>query len=184
VYIFIRTKSDLTEEPSLTELDLKRDDMLEPIERLFEREFETTYGVAHEPTSERDAHFIYVEKELGGLHAVRFEPSYEDCLFDLDKGMHAAQDMIANQRWVALPLDAFRDGEDEFGEVMREQCKQRGVGIITVQAKGRGLSAKIILHPEVAEGSFIEHYPKLENEWRSVARDRDAAKGWKVVNYS
>lgn len=168
----------------MSELDLERDDMLEPIERLFEREFDTTYGVPHEPGEGRDSHFVYVEKELGGLHAVRFENSYEDCLFDLDKGMHAAQDMVANQRWVALPLDAYRDGEDEFGDVMMQQCKQRGIGIITVQAKGRGLSAKIILQPEIEEGSLIENYPELEDQWRSVARDRDVAKGWKVVNYS
>lgn len=167
----------------MSDADIQLDDMLEPIERLLEREYHFDGALIQTPKDQSKAQLIYVEHAHHAIHAVRIEESYSDCIFDLDKGIHLAQDLTANKRWIALPLDEFRDGEEEYDEVMTHQCKSRGVGIMTIQKKGRGLSAKVILPPEQNEGRFIEHYPKLDDRWDNQSlEDPDAADGWRVVN--
>lgn len=166
----------------MSDTDLEISDMIEPIERLLEREFPFEHALTHQPEFETKAHLFYVER-ANGIHAVRIEKTYSACIFDLGSGMHAAQDLTANRRWIALPLEEFRDGEDSYDEVMQRECKSRGIGIMTVQQKGRGLSAKIILPSEEQRGRFIEEYPELNERFEeSTGRDPHAAHGWKVVN--
>lgn len=167
----------------MSDSEIQLEDMKEAVERLFEREYPNPNGIVHYPGSDV-ADLVYIERVEDGLHALRFEHNYNDCIFDLDSGIHAAQELPANLRWVVLPLDDFRDGEDEYNDVMTQQCKSRGVGIITVQPRGRGFSAKVILEAEVESGDFVEHWPDVAEKWEEVvAQDPQAADGWRVVPY-
>lgn len=165
----------------MTDIEIKFEDMVEPLERLFEREFPVDPFISASP-QDTAAHFVFLEASSRLVHAVRIEKSYSDAIFDLHAGIHAAQDLAANQRWIALPLDEYRDGEEEYVNVMTQQCKSRGVGIITVQQKGKGLSAKVIAEPKLNEGDFVAEYPQLAERLTRVDPAAVAASGMRVVN--
>ncbi len=143
-------------------MTIENPEMAEPLQRLFEREYPVRPFI--HTMSEQNNQFVVVEPRSESIHAVRIESSYTDCIFDLSAGIHAAQDYAANRRWVALPLDAFRDGEEAYNSVMLAQCTSRGVGIITVQQKGTGLSAKVILEAKLIDGKFIDEHPSIAAE--------------------
>lgn len=161
--------------------DISFDDTLEPLERMFEREYPVEPFIST-ASPDGDAHFVVVEPASRDLHVVRFEKSYSDCIFDLDSGIHAAQDLKGNRRWIALPLDEFRDGEQEYNDVMLNQCKARGVGIITVQQKGKGLSAKVIFEPSRVDGDFIDVFPEIAKALLNVDTVGLDAAGLRVVS--
>lgn len=168
----------------MTDVEITVESMVDPIERFFEREYPNPYGLVHEPPSEDSpADLVYLEKGEDGLHAVRFEEKYDTCIFDVSTGIHALGNMPANRHWIALPLDEFRDGEENFNGIMESQCRERGLGIITVQQKGRGLSAKVIVEPTIEEGKFLESYPRLKKKWDSRDVVPGAEEGYQVVDY-
>ena len=168
----------------MTDVEINVETMVDPIERFFEREYPNPYGMVHEPPSENNpADLVYLEKGEEGLHAVRFENTYDGSIFDVATGIHALRKMDANYHWIALPLDEFRDGEDNFNGIMESQCRERGLGIITVQQKGRGVSAKVIVEPTVETGDFLESYPKLKTRWDQRDVIPGADEGLKVIDY-
>ena len=174
----------------MTDNAITRESMESPIERLFEREFPSAYGTIHEPRKTKagtadpeKVDMLYLEKTKGGLHAVRIENTYDDCMFDLSGGIHTLNEVAANRHWIALPLDEFRDNEEVYNGIMEETCRKRGIGILCVQPKGRGLSAKIIAVAEPVKGDFVEQYPSLKQKWDSLVEDNAVAAGFKVVEY-
>ena len=166
------------------------DAMIDPIERLFEREFPTDYGifVPHAQLSDEDGNItdvdlLYVAGSSKMLHAVKILPSYDDCLFDVREGIHSMSRAKGNYLWIGLPLDEFREGEAQYNDILHNTCTERGVGILTVQPRGCGLSAKIIFRPLKEEGDFIDHYDGLRDEWRQVKDRNMAMDGYEIVDY-
>ncbi len=175
----------------MTELyDFTVDNMIEPIERLFEREFPTDYGIfiphaqlADENGRITDVDLLYVAGSSKMLHAIKILPSYDDCLFDVQEGIHSMSRAQGNYLWIGLPLDEFREGEAQYNEILEETCHDRGVGILTVQPRGRGLSAKIISRPKKEEGDFLAKYDGLRDKWREVKDRNMAMDGYQIVDY-
>ncbi len=175
----------------MTELyDFSVDAMIEPIERLFEREFPTDYGifVPHAKLLENgrnktDVDLLYVAGSSKMLHAIKILSSYDTCLFDVQQGIHSMSQAKGNHLWIGLPLDEFREGEAQYNDILGTTCKDRGVGILTVQPRGRGLSAKIISRPVKEEGDFLDYYEGLRKEWREVKDRNMAMDGYEIVDY-
>lgn len=175
----------------MTELyDFNVDSMIEPIERLFEREYPTDYGIFvphakpaedHEDITSMD--LLYVAGSSKNLHSIKILGSYDTCLFDVDQGIHAMSQAKGNYLWVGLPLDEFREGEAEYNDILADTCDDRGVGILTVQPRGRGLSAKIISRPIKEDGDFLDCYDGLREEWREVKDRNMAMDGYEIVDY-
>jgi hypothetical protein len=165
-----------------------REEMIEPIERMFEREYPTELGlfeVLEEETEGGDGNvdLVYIQGTRESLHSVRIEESYDSSVLDINRGMHSLHDVDANFVWIALPLYEFRDGEDLFNDVMMETCRERGYGIITVQTKGRGISAKFVLEADEIQGSFIESYGPIAEKWEEAKQTELVEDQFKVVDY-
>ncbi len=175
----------------MTELyDFSVDSMIEPIERLFEREFPTDYGIfvphaklaeGHEGLTSPD--LLYVAGSSKNLHAIKLFNTYDKCVFNVQEGIHSMSQAQGNYLWIGLPLDEFREGEAEYSEILAETCDDRGVGILTVQPRGRGLSAKIISRPIKDDGDFVDCYDGLREEWRQVKDRNMAMDGYEIVDY-
>jgi hypothetical protein len=166
----------------------ERDQVSEPIERMFEREYPSELGLFQVVEEETDggsgfAHFAYVEGLKRRLHVVRMEESYKDCITNVNAGVHTLGRIDANCRWLALPLHEFRDGDEELNGLLESVCSSRGIGIITVQQKGLGVSAKVVLKAEPQEGRFVKHYERLNEDLRSERNELVgvARGGYKVV---
>lgn len=170
--------------------DFTVDSMIEPIERLFEREYPTDYGifVPHAQLAEKgedatDVDLLYVAGSSKMLHAIKILSTYDTCVFDVDKGIHSMSQAMGNYLWIGLPLDEFREGEAQYNDILANTCDDRGVGILTVQPRGRGLSAKIISRPVKQDGDFLDYYDGLRQEWRQVKDRNMAMDGYETVDY-
>jgi hypothetical protein len=169
--------------------ELSRQDMIEPIERMYEREYGAEFGMfetleeENADGDEGNVDLVYVHGDSENLHVIRIENSYDDCLFDINRGIHSMSDVQANSRWIALPLYELRDGEDKWNDRMKSECEQRGIGIITAQKKGRGVSAKVIMEPERQEGEFLQAYGDLQKKWHEYTRTEEMPEGFKAVDY-
>lgn len=160
------------------------DTMVEPIERFFEREFPNPIGSIYNLTFQQEAPILaYLEKGVNGLHLVRFEELYDDAIFSVFRGIHALSCLTANFRWIALPLDEFREGEDDFCKIMERETQRRGLGIIAVQQKGRGISAKVIVRPKLLSGNFLGQQSELYKQWRNIDRRPGSYEGYQVVDF-
>ncbi|RAL20021.1 hypothetical protein DL240_19130 [Lujinxingia litoralis] len=170
--------------------DFSIDEMVEPIERLFEREYPSSHAIFNDEPALTDegpravpVDVVYVAGSVHKLHAIKLAASYDECVFNVRSGLHAMSRATANYRWLALPLEALREGEAEYNDILIKTATERGLGVITVQPRGRGLSAKIAVKPAVEEGDFLDHYKGLRDLWRSI-KDRDlAGDGYQVVDY-
>lgn len=166
------------------------DTMLEPIERLFERDYPSEYGVfaPRLPLADPDGHLTTIDLAYiaGGtkrLHIVKILDSYDDCLFNVRGGIHAVSRAPGNFLWIALPLDEYREGEAQYNSILEKTCRDRGVGIITVQPHGRGFSAKVIKNARRREGDHLDEYEGLRGRWNAM-KDQDLAMdGFQVVDY-
>ena len=173
----------------MTDYSFERSEMVDPIQRMFEREVASEYGmfeVVDDTETEGGSgniDIVYVAGANENLHVIRIEESYDDCLFDVTRGIHSLSDVEANYLWIALPLDDFREGEEEYNDIMMDTCEERGIGIITVQPKGRGISAKIIEEAFKKQGEFLEQYADLAERWQKRADTKLADEDLKVVNY-
>jgi hypothetical protein len=174
----------------MTSYSFDREDMVEPIERMFDREVGREHGmfdvVRDEETEggKGNIDLVYVAGDRHSLHSIRIETSFDNCLFDVNRGIHSLSRVEANAVWIALPLDEFRDGDDEYNGIMRETCEERGIGIITIQPKGRGVSAKIILDAEVDESDdHLSKYGELDRRWKDDTKDVLVGDDYKVVKY-
>lgn len=173
----------------MTSYSFDREDMVEPIERMFEREVGREHGmfatIRDEETEggKGNIDLVYVAGDRRSLHVIRLETSFDNCLFDVQRGIHSLSDVEANFLWIALPLDEFRDGDEQYNGIMEETCNERGIGIISVQPKGRGVSAKIIKHAEKKEGDHLDKYGELETDWREETKDVLVGDDYKVVKY-
>lgn len=173
----------------MTEYTFGRKEMVDPIQRMFEREVPSQYGmfetIEDEETEGGDGNvdIVYVAGANENLHVIRLEQDYDNCLFDVNRGIHSMSDVDANYVWIALPLDEFRDGEDQYNGIMQDTCEERGLGVITLQPKGRGISAKILIEATKKDGEHLGKYGDLEERWRKQATDTLADEDLKVVNY-
>ena len=169
--------------------ELTRQEMIEPIERMYEREYGGDVGMFHtmegEATDGGDGNvdLVYIHGDSEHLHVIRIEENYDDCLFDIEGGIHSLAEVDANYRWIALPLYELRQGEEAWNDRMKTECERRGIGIITAQKKGRGVSAKVIREPTQKEGKFLSEYGDLEKVWRSERKGEEAPEGFRVVDY-
>ena len=167
------------------------EEMSEPIERLFEREFPSEFGIfdsdadlvkGNPRAAEMD--LLYLAGSTKHLHAIRLILTYDQCLFNVDQGLHSLSRARGNYLWIALPLDEFREGEAEFNDILETTCQERGVGVITVQPRGRGLSAKVIKKARRQEGDFLEDYKGLKTKWRTLRHESSmGVDGYQVVDY-
>lgn len=166
--------------------DFARDEMYEPIERMFEREFPGEFAVFEViPPARRAEHHIglaYVQNRRESLHVVRLEESYVDCLFDVRHGIHRLGQAEGNFRWIGLPLGDFRDGEAQYNDMLIKLCRERGLGIITIQQKGLGVSAKVILDARRESGDALAHYPALEARWTAMTAESLVNDEFRVVS--
>ena len=172
-----------------TDFEFTRSEMIEPIERMFEREYPNKYSLFTEVDKETDGgagyvHLAYVQGSRKGLHVVRMEESYSKCLSDVHAGIHSLSNVEANYLWLALPLHEFRDGEDNLNDMLNQTCKDRGIGIIAVQQKGLGMSAKVLLEPNKNPGDFLPMYGDLKERWRRANSGRSSQGEYRVVNYT
>lgn len=175
----------------MTEESFSREDMMEPIERLFERETGRSNGlfsVLKDEESLKDPtkgniDLVFLAEDRTSLHSVRLVTEFDTCLFDMDRGILSLDDVQANASWIALPLDEFRDGDDEYNGIMEETCAKRNIGIIVVQPKGRGISAKSLLDAPVVDGDYLEKYPDLKKKWRDDSRGVLVGDDYRVVEY-
>lgn len=172
----------------MTEYDFEQDEMIEPVSRLFEREFGGDYGMFIDVRDKdtklsKSADAAYVGGDRESFHAIRFEDSYDDCLFDVSGGIHAISGVESNGRWIVLALDELRGGDDQYSGIMKSECEQRDIGIITVQPKGRGLSAKVAYEAPLREGDFLSKYPDLETSWSEFAEQQLVGEEYRVVDY-
>lgn len=173
----------------MTDYTFGRKEMADPIQRMFEREVPSEYGMFEMMEDEEteggsgNVDIVYVAGANENLHVIRLEQSYDNCLFDVSRGIHSMSDVDANYVWIALPLDEFREGEDQYNDIMMDTCQSRGQGIITLQPKGRGISAKILIEAEKKDGEHLGKYGDLEERWRTRATNALAEEDLKVVNY-
>lgn len=170
-----------------TELSFTRTDMMEPIERMFEREYPNKYNIfepLEDPTEGGSglADIAYIQGNEKGLHVVRLEESYRDCLTNVNAGIHSLSKIDANFCWLAIPLNEFREGEETFGGLLERTCTQRGFGLIAVQQKGLGISAKVLVAPKKTEGSFLPLYGDLQAKWSEASRGRSTRGEYRVVS--
>lgn len=170
--------------------EIPREDMIGAVQRMFERESGSGYGMFEVLDRETDGgkgnvDLIYAYGgENPDIHVVRTEDSYDSCLFDVNSGIHVLQNVEANERWIALPLPEFRDGEDQYNEVMKQECRERGVGIISVQKKGRGYSAKVLLESSKEEGNFLGDYGQdVVEKWQDHVAGEEVVEDYRVVDY-
>jgi hypothetical protein len=148
------------------------DEMIEPVERFFEREFPAERSlftgleedVQHDPYAQAD--LAYVQGAKDALHAVCVARSYADSLTDVHGGIHASSGLDANFCWLAMPLHEFRDGDDMCNGLLESLCEERGIGLITVQPSGLGFSAKVIVEPKRRKGRFLKSYEGLPSMWK------------------
>ncbi len=149
--------------------------MFEPVERFFEREYPAERSVFTDLDEEAQddpyavADLAYVQGKKDALHAVCVVGSYAESLTDVHSGIHASSSLDANYCWLAIPLHEFRDGDDMCNGLLESLCEERGVGLITVQASGLGLSAKVIVEPTRKKGKYLKHYEELPRLWRATA---------------
>jgi hypothetical protein len=170
---------------------LTREEMMEPIERLFDRETGRDHGlfsIVRDEAAENDPEqgnvdLVYIAGDRNSLHSIRLETSFDTCLFDMDRGILSLNGVQANSSWIALPLDEFREGDDEYNGIMEETCKKRGIGIVAVQPKGRGISAKVLLEAQDHAGDYLAQYPELEQKWREDTRGVLVGDDYRVVEY-
>lgn len=148
---------------------LSTDEMVDPIERLFEREFAAHIALFRPLKPTQDAELAYISGSRDKLHLVVLESSYRDALCNIERGLHLSSRLDANYRWLALPLDVFRSGESNFHDMLVELADERGVGLICVQPSGAGLSAKVIHSSKHHEGIFLDQYPILEKSWLELS---------------
>ncbi len=168
--------------------NISRKEMIEPVERMYEREYGSEHGMFHVLEEEGEdgeeaVTLTYIQGDSNHLHIIRIEDNYDDCMFNTDRGLFSLRDVDANYRWIALPLYALREGEEEWNDRMKSECDKRDIGIITAQKKGRGVSAKIIQTPDKKEGNFLSAYDKVQEEWEQKAESDAAPEGFKVVDY-
>ena len=151
-------------------------EMTEPVERFFEREFpaQASLFLGLEQDEKRDANgpadLAYIQGGKESLHALCVATSYSESLTDIHKGIHATSSLEANFCWLVLPLDEFRQGDGMCNGLLESLCEERGVGLITVQPSGMGLSAKAILKPKRRAGRYLNSYDGLPKQWRESAR--------------
>ncbi len=173
----------------MTSYSFDREDMMEPIERMFDREIGREHGmfdvIKDEETEggKGNIDLVYIAGDRQSLHSIRLETSFDNCLFDVQRGIHSLSRVEANYVWIALPLDEFRDGDEQYNGIMLETCKERGIGVITVQPKGRGVSAKVILDAQHSEGDHLSKYGELEQSWKEETKDVLVGDDYKVVKY-
>lgn len=173
----------------MTDYSFDREDMAEPIERMFDREVGREHGmfdvIKDEETEggKGNIDLVYIGGDRQSLHSIRLETSFDNCLFDVQRGIHSLSSVEANYVWIALPLDEFRDGDEQYNGIMLETCKERGIGVITVQPKGRGVSAKVILEAEHKDGDHLDKYGELEQRWKEETKDVLVGDDYKVVKY-
>lgn len=167
--------------------DISRQDMIEPVERMYEREYGNEHGMFQvlEDDSVEDGNvdLVYIQGDSNHLHVIRIEETYDDCMFNTDRGLFTLRDVEANYLWIALPLYELREGEEQWNDRMKSECEKRGIGIITAQKKGRGVSAKVIQEPTQREGNFLSEYDEVQEEWESKAQKDQAPEGFRVVDY-
>ena len=173
----------------MTSYSFDREDMIEPIGRMFDREVGQDHGM-YDTFRDEDTQggkgnidLVYVAGDRQSLHVIRLETSFDNCLFDVQRGIHSLTDVESNYAWIALPLDEFRDGDDAYNGIMEETCRERGIGIISIQPKGRGVSAKIIVEAEYKEGDHIDKYGDLARRWKEETKDVLVGDEYKVVKY-
>jgi hypothetical protein len=172
----------------MSDYSFTTDDMLEPIQRLFEREYAKNLGMFEKVDDDLDDEFENVDALfIGGsresLHAIDIHEDYDSCLFDISGGIHTLPDIEVNYRWIALSLDEFREGEEEHNGILKEEANSRGFGIITLQPKGRGISAKVIEEPTRSTGDYLEDYQELDARWNRFVEEAPVVDDYKVVNY-
>lgn len=173
----------------MSSYSFSREDMVEPIERMFDREISSGFGmfevIADVETEggSGNVDLIYVTPEKEGLHVIRIEESFDDTVYDVTRGIHTLSDVEANYLWIALPLDEFRDGEEKINNILTKTCRDRGYGIITLQPKGRGISAKAILEPAKKPGKHLSKYGDLAERWRAATKNELADEQYKPVEY-
>ena len=148
--------------------------LIDPIERMFEREYpgkRCLFSSLPDPTEGGSgfADIAYIHSGPEQLHVVRLEATFDDCILDTKSGIHTMSWIESNYKWLALPLDEFRNGEELFGDMLMDLCKERGVGILCVQAQGTGLSAKVMLDAAHHKGRYIKEYD-LTNPWKDSVR--------------
>jgi hypothetical protein len=66
---------------------------------------------------------------------------------------------------------------------MKSECDKRGIGIISAQKKGRGVSAKILQRPDERDGNFLQGYSELKEQGDKRASQEEAPEGFRIVNY-
>lgn len=150
---------------------MKVEEMVEPVERFFEREYpaKKSLFLDLEEEIQRDpyaiADYAYIAGARESLHAVCMSPSYSESITDVYGGIHASTHLDANYSWLALPLDEFREGDSMCNGMLEELCESRGVGLMTIQPSGLGWSAKTIVEPKRRKGKFIKFYDGLGRTW-------------------
>lgn len=168
--------------------EITKHEMIEPVERMYEREYGNEHGmfqVMEEETEggEGNVDLLYIQGDSRHLHVIRIEEDYDACMFDTTRGLFTLRDVEANYTWIALPLYELREGEEKWNDRMKSECEKRGIGIITAQKKGRGVSAKVILEPTKQDGDFLSEYGDLQEEWAEQGGEGSAPEGFRVVDY-
>lgn len=171
----------------MSSYNISRKEMIDPVKRMYEREYGSEHGMFHVLEKEDDddgsVTLTYIQGDSNHLHVIRIEDNYDDCMFNTDRGLFSLRDVDANYRWIALPLYALREGEEEWNDRMKDECEKRNIGIITAQKKGRGVSAKIIQAPMKEDGNYLSEYDEVQEEWEEKASEDAAPEGFKVVDY-
>src|SRR5690606_28887020 len=126
---------------------------------------------------------VFLAEDRNSLHSVRVVSDFDTCLFDMERGILSLDNVQANASWIALPLDEFREGDESYNGIMEDTCKKRKIGIIVVQPKGRGISAKIVLEAPLTRGDYLSNYPDLKKKWRADARGVLVGDEYRVVEY-
>lgn len=176
-------------------------EMIEPLERFMERRagsnptaFSTEFPTADDPPqaapegvdegqSFGHLDLVHLVGDRQSLHLLRVVERFDTCLFDMERGLLSLSDVPANYAWIALPLDEFRLGEQEYGDIFADTCAERGIGIAVVQPRGKGLSGKSMVEPTARAGSFIRHHADLAAKWRQTTRGYLVGDDYRVVEY-
>jgi len=180
-----KTTTDKPVAASLPKFELE--DLVQSVERLFERENEEDPGVmVHGDHSAAealpdDADLVYVDA-AGDLHLIHVTTSFDEAFFDLRRGLHALTGAESDFAWVALPYDDFRTGNKLFDGKIEDICKRRGVGVIGISRCGRGLSARFYVESRRAGRGDLAEYNELEQLWRG-RRNASVIAGTKPGEY-
>jgi|SRR5690554_216725 len=175
----------------MTEASFSREDMLVPIERLFERETgreNSIFSQIKDDEAQKDLtkgtlDLVFLAQDHNALHSVRVLTEFDTALFDMKRGILSLDAVQANASWIALPLDEFRKGDDSYNGIMVETCAKRKIGIIVVQPKGRGISAKVELQAPLEAGNYLGNYPEIKRKWRADTRGVLVGDDYRVVEY-